>query len=115
MEAPADYTVEWIAIGVAVFVLGSGGFAWAAGPRWKSATALQAALALLAGGLLGHEWYSMRMYHGAECARMIFCGWCMEWWWEHPAFELGSLAIVGALLSLPIGALARRLRPSHRR
>jgi hypothetical protein len=114
-EAPADYSTLALAIGAGVFVVACAGFARAAGPRWKAATALQAALALLAGGLLGHAWYGWRMEHGAECVRMTFCGWCLDSWWDRPAVGFVLLALLGALLSLPVGALARRLRPPRSR
>jgi len=110
-EAPADYSAQALAIGAAVFVVATGWSARSRGVRWKAATALQSSLALLAGGFVGHAWYTSRMEHGSECVRIMFCTWCMDHWWDDPWVGIVLLALVGALLSLPVGHLARRLRP----
>lgn len=113
VEVPADYAPAAVAVGAAVFVLSAVLFARSLGGRWKAATALQAALALYAGGLLGNSWYAVRMARGSECARIEFCVWCLDHWWDRPAVEFILLAILGALLSLPIGWIARRINRSN--
>jgi hypothetical protein len=109
-EAPADYTPVALGIGAAVFVVSAALFARSLGARWKGPVALQAALALLAGGMLGNVRYGYRMTHGSACAQTEFCTWCTTPWWDRPAVAFILLALIGALLSLPIGLLARRLR-----
>jgi hypothetical protein len=113
IRAPADYAPAALGIGAAVFVASAALFARSRGARWKAATALQAALALFAGGMLGHAWYRYRMTGGSECMRMEFCSWCLESWWDTPAVQFALLALIGALLSLPVGRLARRIRPAR--
>jgi hypothetical protein len=109
VEVPVTYEPVALAVGMVAFVASAAYFARSGGRRWKASAALHAAVALLAGGAAGVWWYGHRMMRGSECAELQYCTWCTTRWLEDDRVELLLLALMAALLSLPIGWLARRI------
>lgn len=110
VRAPADFDALSLGLVLAVCIASASLLALSGGRVWRARTAAGAALALLAGAGLGGVWYHFRMSHGAQCPLVEFYGWYSDMPRLRELVLYSAAAGVVAVLSIPLGYLARGVR-----
>ena len=110
VRAPADFNALSLGLAVSICLASAVLLALSGGRAWRTRTAAGAALAMLAGAGLGSVWYHFRMSHGAQCPLTEFYGWYSGMSWLRDLLLYGAAAGVVAVVSIPLGYLARGVR-----
>jgi hypothetical protein len=112
-DASTDLVPAALAWIVLTFLASSAYFGRLAGRRWQWRTVSLTLVTSVGGLVAGRSWYGWRMRTGAECiVRGKWClGSCEPLWWDRDVIRLPILFGIAAILSVLVGAAARRIRP----